>query len=135
MHSKCRVKIVLLKSKNQPHEKCDYPAADGELWSYRAALCHDVTTGSFDGFQSKDDRAPHSAVHRVITELLMMIIIILIHSNYFKTTYCLFYRLFCRKQEAPRGSRDEKRRAQHNEGGGSHPLREVECFFFPCVCV
>lgn len=36
------------------------------LLIYRTALCDDVTTGGFDGVQSKDDCTSNSAVHCVI---------------------------------------------------------------------
>lgn len=78
----------------------------------RAALRDDVTPGSFDRIQSKDNRTSHSAIHSVSPPL----------SSYL-TEWTQRYRngkhtviCFCRKQEAPRASRDEKRRAQHNEG-------------------
>lgn len=103
----------------------------------RAALCDDVTTGSVDRLQPKDNRTPDSAVHcvicccnfvcqqsgRILLGQVGIIIVMFLDCS--------------RKQEAPRGSRDEKRRAQHNEGEirvmvDDHPACLGHSFWFHC---
>lgn len=91
------------------------------LVSFRAALCDDVTPGGFDGIQSKDNRTTHSTIHSVITIQNQSTIFSVFTINTDSITDTINHVHICfdlisRKQEAPRASRDEKRRAQHNEG-------------------